>query len=132
MSAGKPGSVGGASSTATPCPAIFAGSSTWRQTPPRSAAMKAIVVPELLQTEDYARALIRSGMFRAHLALGASFRLGTAIPAIGHMDTLGVGSTYIERESLAILVEHFDRLRAKALGPEESREFILNRIAQRK
>ncbi len=71
----------------------------------------------------------------AHPALGASFSLfslGTAIPAIGHMDTLGVGSTYIEREGVTILIEHFDRLRAKALGPEESHEFILDRIAQQR
>ena len=169
------------------------------------------VVPGLLQTEDYARALIRSALFRvdqaevdrrvkirmdrkviiareapspprlwyvlgeavfarpvggidvlqaqiehllqvtaepttvtlqilpfsagAHPALGVSFSLfslGTAIPVIGHMDTLGVGSTYVEREGVASLIEHFDRLRATALGPEESREFILNRIGQQR
>ncbi|MGH3853826.1 MAG: helix-turn-helix domain-containing protein [Pseudonocardiaceae bacterium] len=71
----------------------------------------------------------------AHPALGASFSLfslDTAVPVIGHMDTLAVPNTYIEREGVAILVEHFDRLRAIALGPEESREFILNRIARQR
>jgi Domain of unknown function (DUF5753) len=61
--------------------------------------------------------------------LGGSFSLlslGTAAPTIGHMDTLGVGSAYVERESVASLVERFDRLRATALGPEESRAFILD------
>jgi len=69
----------------------------------------------------------------AYPGLGGSFTLlslGTAAPAIGHMDTLGVGSTYVEREAVSSLVERFDRLRAKALGPEESRTFILDRIAQ--
>jgi len=67
--------------------------------------------------------------------LGGSFSLlslGTAARTIGHMDTLGVGATYVERESVASLVERFDRLRATALGPEESRAFILERIAQHK
>jgi transcriptional regulator with XRE-family HTH domain len=67
--------------------------------------------------------------------LGGSFNLlslGTAAPTIGHMDTLGVGSTYVERESVASLVECFDRLRATALGPEESRAFILERIGQQR
>jgi transcriptional regulator with XRE-family HTH domain len=67
--------------------------------------------------------------------LGGSFSLlslGTAARTIGHMDTLGVGATYVERESVASLVERFDRLRATALGPEESRAFILERITQHK
>jgi transcriptional regulator with XRE-family HTH domain len=67
--------------------------------------------------------------------LGGSFSLlslDTAASPIGHMDTLGVGSVYVEREGAASLIERFDRLRAKALGPEESREFILNRIAQQR
>lgn len=69
----------------------------------------------------------------AHPALGASFSLfslGTAVPVIGHMDTLSVGATYIEQEGVASLIEYFDRLQAKALGPEESRAFILDRIGQ--
>lgn len=69
----------------------------------------------------------------AHPSLGASFSLfslGTAVPTIGYMDTLGLGGTYIEREGTTSLIEQFDWLRAKALGPEESRESILNRIAK--
>jgi transcriptional regulator with XRE-family HTH domain len=65
--------------------------------------------------------------------LGGSFSLlslDTAAPVIGHMDTLGIGSTYVEPEDVTNLIERFDRLLAKALGPEESREFILNRIGQ--
>ncbi|MGH3770074.1 MAG: helix-turn-helix domain-containing protein [Pseudonocardiaceae bacterium] len=71
----------------------------------------------------------------AHPALGASFilfSLSTAVPAIGHIDALGLTNTFVEREGVAILVAHFDRLRAITLGPEESREFILNRIAQQR
>jgi len=71
----------------------------------------------------------------AHPGLGAAFSLfslGTAAPEVGHVDTLGVGSTYVERESAANLIELFDRLRAIALGPEESRAFILDRIAQQR
>ncbi|MGB8202974.1 MAG: helix-turn-helix transcriptional regulator, partial [Pseudonocardiaceae bacterium] len=69
----------------------------------------------------------------AHPGLGAAFSLfslGTAAPEVGHADTLGAGSTYFERESAASLIELFDRLRAIALGPEESRAFILDRIGQ--
>jgi transcriptional regulator with XRE-family HTH domain len=65
--------------------------------------------------------------------LGGSFSLlslDTAAPVIGHMDTLGIGSTYVEREDVTNLIERFDRLLAKALGPEESRTFILERIGQ--
>lgn len=71
----------------------------------------------------------------AHPGLGAAFSLfslGAAAPEVGHVDTLGVGSTYVERESAANLIELFDRLRAIALGPEESRAFILDRIAQQR
>ncbi|MGH3826109.1 MAG: helix-turn-helix domain-containing protein [Pseudonocardiaceae bacterium] len=71
----------------------------------------------------------------AHPALGGSFILfsfSTAVPAIGHIDALGLANTFVEREGVAILVAHFDRLRAITLGPEESREFILNRIAQQR
>ncbi|MGH3865063.1 MAG: helix-turn-helix domain-containing protein [Pseudonocardiaceae bacterium] len=71
----------------------------------------------------------------AHPALGASFilfSLGTAVPVIGHIDALGLTNTFIEREGMASLIDHFDRLRAIALGPEESREFILNRIGQQR
>ncbi|MGH3829348.1 MAG: helix-turn-helix domain-containing protein [Pseudonocardiaceae bacterium] len=67
--------------------------------------------------------------------LGGSFSLlslDSAAPTIGHMDTLGIGSTYVEREDVASLIERFDRLRAKSLEPEKSREFILNRIAQQR
>jgi transcriptional regulator with XRE-family HTH domain len=70
----------------------------------------------------------------AHPALGASFSLfslGTIVPTIGHTDTLGVPGTFIEPEGVASMVELFDRLRAIALGPEESRAFILDRIGQR-
>ncbi|MGH3930194.1 MAG: helix-turn-helix domain-containing protein [Pseudonocardiaceae bacterium] len=71
----------------------------------------------------------------AYAGLGGSFSLlslGTAAPEIGHIDTLGVGSTYIEGESVTSLIERFDHQRAAALGPEESRAFILDRIAQQR
>jgi hypothetical protein len=71
----------------------------------------------------------------AHPGLGGSFSLfslGTAAPEIGHMDALSVGSTYAEREDVTNLIERFDRLRATALGPDESRAFILDRIAQQR
>jgi len=51
-------------------------------------------------------------------------------PEIGHMDALSIGSTYVEREGVTNLIERFDRLRAVALGPDESRAFILDRITQ--
>lgn len=71
----------------------------------------------------------------AHPGLGGSFSLfslGTSAPEIGHMDALSVGSNYVEREGVTNLIERFDRLRAIALGPEESRAFILDRIAQQR
>lgn len=67
--------------------------------------------------------------------MGGSFSLlslGTAAPEIGHTDALSVGSTYVEREGVANLIELFDRLRATALGPEESQAFILDRIGQQR
>ncbi len=67
--------------------------------------------------------------------LGSSFTLlslGTVAPTIGHVDTMGVGATYIEQEGVTSLIELFDRLRATALGPEESRAFILDRIRQQR
>jgi transcriptional regulator with XRE-family HTH domain len=71
----------------------------------------------------------------AYPGLGSSFclfSLGTAAPEVGHMDTLSVGSTDVERENVTNLVELFDRLRAIALGPEESRTFIRDRIGRQR
>lgn len=70
----------------------------------------------------------------AYPGLGSSFcllSLGSTARAIGHMDTADA-STYIEHEAAIGLVERFDQLRATALGPEESRAFILGRIAQQR
>ncbi len=71
----------------------------------------------------------------AYPGLGGSFclfSLGTAAPEIGHMDTLSVGSTDVEHEAVTEMVGVFDRLRATALGPDESRAFMLDQIGQQR
>jgi transcriptional regulator with XRE-family HTH domain len=71
----------------------------------------------------------------AYPGLGGSFclfSLGTAAPKVGHMDTLSVVSTDVEHEAVTDLVEVFDRLRTTALGPDESRTFMLDRIGQQR
>jgi transcriptional regulator with XRE-family HTH domain len=71
----------------------------------------------------------------AYPGLGSSFclfNLGAAAPEVGHMDTLSVGSTDVEHEAVTNLAELFDRLRTIALGPGETRAFMLERIRQQR
>lgn len=69
-----------------------------------------------------------------HPLLGGSigiFRFGGTVPDIAHQATFIGGGVYMDDEQDIAECSHaFDQLRAVALGPEESRDFIAERVEE--